>query len=122
MSTKATLAHHHSESGEPSWHFYEEVFEMGVVYLEFQGVAVELRTRMGEQGGADLVVRLPIETARQLGLPTNVSPEKWECACGHDKFDTADSPNVMPIERLRGSVLRYDNPTDPALPPEQETD
>ena len=46
MSTKATLAHHDSEqAGEPSWHFYEEVFEAGVVYLELQGVSVELRTR-----------------------------------------------------------------------------
>lgn len=118
MSTKATLAHHHSESGEPSWHIYEEVFETGVVYLELQGVAVELRTM--EQGGADVVVRLPIETAKQLGLHMHVSPAKWERACDRDKFDTADAPSVM--ERLRGSVLRYNNPTDPALPPDQESD
>jgi hypothetical protein len=56
---------------------YEEGFEQGVVYLELQGVGVELRVR--EQGsGADVVVRLPIETAKQLGLHTSVPPERWE--------------------------------------------
>ncbi|WP_176059969.1 hypothetical protein [Paraburkholderia sp. BCC1876] len=83
MSTKATLAYHQSEAGEPSWHFYEEVFEAGVVYLELRGVSVELHTR--EQGGADVVVRLPIETAKQLGLHTNVPPDRWERACDTDK-------------------------------------
>jgi hypothetical protein len=83
MSTKATLAHHESEAGEPSWHFYEEVFEAGVVYLELQGVSVELRTR--EEEGADVVVRLPIETAKQLGLHTNVPIDRWKQACDTDK-------------------------------------
>ncbi|MFL9903344.1 hypothetical protein PQR71_35310 [Paraburkholderia fungorum] len=46
MSTKATLANHHSDqAGEPSWHLYEEVFETGVVYLELRGINVELHTR-----------------------------------------------------------------------------
>jgi hypothetical protein len=104
MSTKATLAQYHSEqAGEPSWHFYEEVFEAGVVYLELRGVSVELQTR--EQGGADVVMRLPIETAKQLGLHTNVSPERWESACDSDK--------TAPRDRMRGSVHRYDDPTDP---------
>jgi hypothetical protein len=104
MSTKATLAHHDSEEvGEPSWHLYEEVFETGVVYLELRGVNVELHTR--EQGGADVVMRLPVEMARQLGLHTNVSPERWESAC--------DSEKTAPLQRLRGSVHRYDDPTDP---------
>jgi hypothetical protein len=94
MSTKATLAHHNSdEADEPSWHLYEEVFEAGVVYLELEGVSVKLRTR--EQGGADLVVRLPIETARQLGLHTNVSPERWESACDSDK--TAPLQRLSPV-------------------------
>ncbi|VWC46125.1 hypothetical protein BAR24066_07377 [Burkholderia arboris] len=79
MSTKATLAHHDSEDGKPSWHFYEEVFETGVVYLELEGVSVELRTR--EQGGADVVLRLPVETAKQLGLHTCVPPERWTLIC-----------------------------------------
>lgn len=104
MSTKATLASHHSEkSGEPSWHFYEEVLEAGVVYLELRGVSVELRTL--EQGDADVVVRLPVETAKQLGLHVNVSPERWASICDSDK--------VAALERLRGLALRYDDPTDP---------
>jgi hypothetical protein len=103
MSTKATLVHHDSEGDEPSWHLYEEVFEAGVVYLELRGVSAELSTR--QQGGADVALRLPIETAKQLGLHTNVPPERWESACDKSKTD--------PLRRLQGSVLRYDDPTDP---------
>ncbi|MFM0366209.1 hypothetical protein [Paraburkholderia sediminicola] len=84
MSTKATLAHLHSdEADKPSWHLYEEVFEPGVVYLQLEGVTMELRTR--QQGRADVVVRLPIETAKQLGLDTNVPPDRWAFACDTDK-------------------------------------
>lgn len=84
MSTKATLAHHSSdEADKPSWHLYQEVFEPGVVYLELEGVSVQLRVR--EQCGADVVVRLPIETARQLGLHTNVPPNLWAIACDTDR-------------------------------------
>lgn len=84
MITKATLAHHQSdEADKPSWHLYEEVFEPGVIYLQLEGVTLELRTR--EQGGADVVVRLPIETAKQLGLHTNVSPGRWALVCDTDK-------------------------------------
>ncbi|HGO6081629.1 TPA: hypothetical protein ACK3PA_006122 [Burkholderia cenocepacia] len=72
MSTKATLAYHGSEDGTPSWHLYEEVSEAGVVYLELHGVNLGLSTC--EQGGADVVLRLPAATAEQLGLP-NVPPE-----------------------------------------------
>ncbi|MFM0638404.1 hypothetical protein PQQ63_17040 [Paraburkholderia metrosideri] len=104
MSTKATLAHYHSEqAGEPSWHFYEELFEAGVVYLELRGVSVELQTR--EHGGADVVMRLPIETAKQLGLHTNVLPERWESAC--------DSNKTAPLDRTRDLAPRYDDPADP---------
>jgi hypothetical protein len=78
MSTKATLAHHESEGSEPSWHLYEEVFESGLVYLELCGVGVELHTQ--KQGGADVVLRLPLDTAKQLGLHTNVPPELWKIA------------------------------------------
>jgi len=71
----STFAHHHSDGNFSSWHFYEEVFEAGVVYLELRGVTVELATR--ESGGADLTVRLPLETARQLGLHANVPSAQW---------------------------------------------
>jgi hypothetical protein len=103
MSTEATLAHHHAEAGEPSWHLFGEVFEAGVVYLEPRGVSVELQTR--ELRGADVVLRLPIETAKQLGLHTTVPSERWESACASDKLES--------LEPLRGSVHRYDDPTDP---------
>ncbi|NKA78096.1 hypothetical protein GO291_00013 [Ralstonia solanacearum] len=83
MSTKATLANHPSEGGEPAWHLYEEVFEAGVVYLELCGVSAVLSTR--EQGGADVVLRLPLETAKQLGLHTIVPAERWEQACHNEK-------------------------------------
>ncbi|MFM0006271.1 hypothetical protein PQR57_35455 [Paraburkholderia dipogonis] len=84
MGTTSTLAFHQSTgAGELSWRLYEELFEAGAVYLELDGVKVELRTR--EQGGADVVIRLPIETARQLGLHTSVPPEQWERACDSNK-------------------------------------
>jgi hypothetical protein len=34
---------------------------------------------------ADITMLLAIETAKQLGLDTNVPPEKWERACDNDK-------------------------------------
>ncbi|MGA4046707.1 hypothetical protein [Ralstonia solanacearum] len=83
MSTKATLANHPSEGDEPAWHLYEEVFEAGVVYLELSGVSAVLSTR--EQGGADVVLRLPLETAKQLGLHTIVPTERWRRACDNEK-------------------------------------
>lgn len=103
MSTKSSLAHHDSENGQPSWHLYEEVFEAGVVYLELRGVSVELSVR--EQGSADVSLRLPIETARQLGLHSIVPPERWQSACDESKTE--------PLRQLQGSVLRFDNPTEP---------
>lgn len=90
MSTKATLVHHEPEGDKPAWHLYEEVFETGVVYLELRGISVELTTR--EQGGADVVLRLPVETAKQLGLHINVSPERWEAACDTGKTEPFDRP------------------------------
>lgn len=88
MSTKATLAHQNSdEADKASWHLYEELFEAGVVYLELEGVSVKLRTR--EQGGADVILRLPIETARQLGLHAIVPPNLWERACDPDKWESS---------------------------------
>ncbi|WP_334022014.1 hypothetical protein [Burkholderia orbicola] len=86
MSTKATLAHHDSEDGKPSWHLYEEVFESGVVYLQLEGVAIDFTTlgNMENRPGT-IVLRLPIETAKQLGLHTSVSADKWAQACDEDK-------------------------------------
>jgi hypothetical protein len=66
MSTKVSLVHHDGDNGEPSFNLYEEVFEAGFVYLQLEGVSVELYTR--ESAGADVVLRLPVETAKRLGL------------------------------------------------------
>jgi len=86
MSTKATLAHGDSEGGKPSWHLYEEVFESGVVYLQLEGVAVDFTTLGNlEHGPGTVVLRLPIDTAKQLGLHTTVSADKWARACDDDK-------------------------------------
>ncbi len=63
---------------------YEEVMENGVVYLELRGVGVELYSR--EQGGADVVLRLPVVTARQFGLHTTMQPERWETVYDENKF------------------------------------
>ena len=107
MSTKATLAHHRAEGDEPAWHLYEEVFESGVVYLELEGVAIELRTRelrSRDQGGADVVVRLPVSTAIQLGLHSVVPAERWDSACRTDKG--------VALRRLRGSVKKKDDQTE----------
>jgi hypothetical protein len=104
MSTKATLAHHFAEDEEAvSWHLYEEVFESGVVYLELEGVAVELRTRELRSRGqcrAGVVLRLPISTAIELGLHSVVPPAIWERVCERDKGGA--------FGRLKG-----DDPTEP---------
>ncbi|MPW07010.1 hypothetical protein GCT19_15335 [Paraburkholderia sp. CNPSo 3155] len=103
MSTKSTLKSHESKGSEPSWHLFEDVFEPGVVYLELKGVSAELCAR--EQSGAEVVLCLPIETAEQLGLNTDVPLERWASACDPNKFET--------LQRVKGSVRRFDEPTEP---------
>ncbi len=103
MSTKSTIKSHDSKGSEPSWHLYEDVFEPGVVYLRLEGVEAEFRTR--EQSGADVVLRLPVETAKQLGLNTEIPAERWASACNPNKSE--------PLRRLKGSVRRFEDPTDP---------
>lgn len=84
MSTNATLASSDSEDTGLSWRLYEELFEAGVVYLELRGVDIEdLRTR--KEGGAELVLRIPIKAAEQLGLHTAVPSAVWQRACEPDK-------------------------------------
>jgi len=86
MSTKATLAWHGAEDGKPAWRLYEELFEAGVVYLELEGVALDFTTLGNmEHGPGTVLLRLPVETAQQLGLHTCVPPERWKSACSEDK-------------------------------------
>ncbi|WP_109484193.1 hypothetical protein [Paraburkholderia sp. C35] len=86
MGTKATLAHHESEDGKPSWRLYEELFEGSVVYLQLEGVAIDFTTlgNMENRPGT-VVLRLPIETAKQLGMHSVVPAEKWETLCDREK-------------------------------------
>lgn len=79
MSTKATLAQQDSEDGKPAWHLYDEMFEAGVVYLELEGVQVDVTMIDSPWAKAGTVLlRLPVETAEQLGLHTLVPSERWE--------------------------------------------
>ncbi len=115
MSTKATLAYHPAESDEPAWHLYEEVFESGVVYLEIRGIDVELVTREARSsgcGGVDLVLRLPIKTAAQLGLPSVAEPDRWKCASDPDKDENLRR-GLERFGRLRASFTRGDDPRKP---------
>jgi hypothetical protein len=100
MSTKSTLAHHQTAGDEPGWHLYEETFEAGVIYLELRGVQVEMHTT---RDGADVVLRLPLETVRQLGMHTIVPPERWESATDPDK---ARYPLVNTERLQRTRVIR----------------
>lgn len=79
-----------------------------MVYLELEGVAVELRTRelrSHNKSGADVVVHLPVSTAIQFGLHSVVPSERWESVCRIDKLGA--------LRRLRGSVTSDDDPTKP---------
>ncbi|SAL44164.1 hypothetical protein [Caballeronia concitans] len=115
MSTKATLAYHSAEGDEPTWHLYEELFESGVVYLEIRGVDVESVTgenRSGACGGVNLVLRLPIKTASQLGLHSIAEPDRWQRASDPDK-DESLRRGLERFSRLRGSIARGDSTKKP---------
>ncbi|HDR8948426.1 TPA: hypothetical protein QDA71_005492 [Burkholderia vietnamiensis] len=86
MSTKSTIRYHHGKGGEPSWHLYEEAFEKDdVVYLELEGVQADIVMIDSAWAKAGTVLlRLPVETAKQLGLQTSV-PSEQESACDPDK-------------------------------------
>ncbi|MGF6658186.1 hypothetical protein OKW34_008776 [Paraburkholderia youngii] len=114
MSTKATLAYHPAEGDEPSWHLYEEVGESRVVYLELEDIDVDLfaRERYSREHGGRVVLRLPIKTATQLGLASIVPLDRWESACNPDKIGNLRR-GLTALRRLRGSVSRYHDPTEP---------
>jgi hypothetical protein len=42
MGTTGTLDTYESSDGKTSWRLYEELFESGAVYLELNGVSIEL--------------------------------------------------------------------------------
>ncbi|MGF6933463.1 hypothetical protein OKW41_002602 [Paraburkholderia sp. UCT70] len=76
MSTKARIRYQAKEGDQPGWDLYTEIFEPeDVVYLEFDGVAAEV-TMLGnmERRPGTMLLRLPVATAKQLGLV----PPDWE--------------------------------------------
>lgn len=66
MSTKSWSKSHTGENGEPSWGLYKDLFEPEMVYLELDGVQVDVRMIDGHS--PTVLLRLPEGTARQLGL------------------------------------------------------
>lgn len=75
MGTTGTLDRYESDDGKTSWRLYEELFESGAVYLELNGVAVELEVTA--QAQTRLVVRLPLDLARRLAT-AKVTPAQWD--------------------------------------------
>jgi hypothetical protein len=115
MSTKATLASHFAEGDQPTWHLYEEVFESGVVYLEICGVDLELETRVNRAcGSVNVVLRLPIKTASQLGLQSVSEPEQWQRPSDPDK-DEGLLRGLEEFDRLRDSSARGDDSLNPEV-------
>ncbi|GAB2876057.1 hypothetical protein GCM10027093_09430 [Paraburkholderia jirisanensis] len=98
MSTKSTIAHQEATGDGAGWHFYEECFEPGVVYLQLEGVHIEELTTLENGVGARVVVRMPLETAQQLGLHTTVSAERWTSVARH--FDDVADKNLASVEEL----------------------
>ena len=75
MVTTGTLDTYESEDGKTSWRLCEEFFESGVVYLELNGVSVELEVT--GQAQTRLVLRLPLYMARHLAT-AKVTPAQWD--------------------------------------------
>lgn len=93
MSTKATLPSRITTPNAVSYPgtAMTRCSRRPLFYLELHGASVELSTR--EQGGTNVVLHLPIETAKQLGLQTMVQPERCESACDENKAE--------PLRRLQ---------------------
>ena len=81
MSSKDHIRYQAKEGGQPGWDLYAEIFEPeDVVYLELDGVAAEV-TMLGnvERGPGTVLLRLPVATAKQLGLvPLGWKKSGWE--------------------------------------------
>lgn len=74
MSTKNPIKWKEAKAGLPGFQVYTDVTEEwglaegeeAPVYLQLEGVAVQMETLAN--GGATVSVRLPAQTARELGL------------------------------------------------------
>lgn len=96
MGTTGTLDTYESSDGKTSWRLYEELFESGAVYLELNGVSIELEVT--EQAQTRLVLRLPLDMAKRLAT-AKVTPAQWE--------DIAKDRSIRPY--------------DPAIPAKRKT-
>lgn len=77
MGTKASIRYQEKEGDLPDWHLYAEIFETDdVVYLELNGVQADVTMIVSAWGPAagTVLLRLPTDTAKQLGLV----PATWE--------------------------------------------
>ncbi|WP_205804411.1 hypothetical protein [Burkholderia sp. Ac-20365] len=128
MSTKERLCSHDKVGELPGWELYTELFEADSVYLQFDGVEAEI-TMTGnlERAPGTVLLRLPVATARQLGLvPPAFSPSGFAPAATGESKDVVgklaraatggQQVDHSAIETLRGSVRRFDDPTDPVWP------
>lgn len=75
MSTKVSIKWRKETPTQPGFHLYDDWLDASVedrggveppVYLELDGVAVQVETR--PNGGASVALTLPRELARELGL------------------------------------------------------
>lgn len=75
MSTKERIRTHDREGDLPGWDLYTELFETDTVYLQLEGVEAEITmTSNMERAPGTVLLRLPLATAKQLGLV----PPTWE--------------------------------------------
>lgn len=74
MGTKVTIKHSADDVG-PQWALREDCIENGVVYLEFQGVLVDISAQAN--GIATVSLRIPLDTAEALGLSSVVRADLW---------------------------------------------
>lgn len=70
MSTRVSLKYEHAEATGETVHLYEDVFDDDHVYLEVKGFPFEASSslELSGQGPGRVVIRLPHEWARKLGL------------------------------------------------------
>lgn len=88
MGTTGTLDTYESDDGKTSWRLYEELFESNAVYLELNGVSVELEVT--GQAQTRLVLRLPLEMARRLAT-AKVKPAQWDDIAKDRTFGKRDA-------------------------------
>ncbi|AXF13001.1 hypothetical protein [Paraburkholderia caledonica] len=75
MKTKERIRRHDKEGDLPGWDLYTELVEADFVYLQLDGVDADI-TMTGnlERAPGTVLLRLPVATAKQLGLV----PPTWE--------------------------------------------